>query len=348
MDLPDELRTSILASSGKSPLLHHLNADSSWLFQIPYPPNPSYPTSNDRRGLKSYFNILLDPWLDGPQSDVAGWFSKQWHAIPPKYPSIKHVEELCKSVEEVLENEVTAEGERWIDAVVVSHEFTDHCHRQTLEGLDKSTAVFANDKAIELIKSWKHFDASAIYEIPSFAKDWLSLSKSPLPAHISLSRLQDGGDFLYYHSAIVIAFTTRSELGQDQGQSLIYTPHGLPSSDTNPFADCNPPLQTLALLHGLHDVQIPWTGPFSSGTQQLNLGAHNAVKLQRQIKAKYWLSTHDEVKKGGGLVGLILKRDVITLEDAIKAEEEKLKGEEGSSEKIEVVDLENGKGMVLS
>jgi hypothetical protein len=107
-------------------------------------------------------------------------------------------------------------------------------------------------------------------------------------------------------------------------------------------------LGTLALLHGLHDVQIPWAGPFSSGTQQLNLGAHNALKLQRQIQAKYWLSTHDEVKKGGGLVGLILRRKTVTLEEALEREKEKVVGEGGVREDVRVVDLENGRGLVLS
>ena len=197
-------------------------------------------------------------------------------------------------------------------------------------------------KAIDLIKSWKHFDPSAIREIPAFNSNWLSITKPPLPKHVSISRLQNGGDFLYYHSAIVISFTSPN--GSEQGQSVIYTPHGLPSSEKNPFADCKPPLQTLALLHGLHDVQIPWTGPFSSGLQQLNLGAHNALKLQRQINAKYWLSTHDEVKKGGGLVGLILRRKVLTLEETLESEKKK----EDATEDVKVVDLENGKGMLLS
>ena len=200
-------------------------------------------------------------------------------------------------------------------------------------------------KAIDLIKGWNHFDPSSIHEIPAFSTDWLSLSKSPLPKHISISRLQNGGDFLYYHSAILISFQNSNSANKD-GQSLIYTPHGLPSSAKNPFASCKPPLKTLALLHGLHDVQIPWAGPFSSGTQQLNLGAHNALKLQRQIQAKYWLSTHDEVKKGGGLVGLILRRKVVTLEDALEGEKGLKEG--GVREDVEVVDLENGRGMVLS
>jgi hypothetical protein len=195
-------------------------------------------------------------------------------------------------------------------------------------------------KAIELIKSWNYFNESCIHEIPPFASNWLSLSRPPLPDFISLSSLQNGGDFLYYHSAVVISFTSPGL--EDVGQCLIYTPHGLPKSDQNPFSSCKPPLKALALLHGLHDVSIPWSGPLKSGTQQLNLGAHNALKLQRQINAKYWLSTHDEVKKGGGLVGWILKRKVITLDDALHSEKEKDSGD------VKVIDMPNGKCMVLT
>lgn len=333
MNLPEELRASILATKGTSPILHHLNADSSWLLQIPFPPN--HPSANGRR----FFNILLDPWLSGPQSDVASWFSKQHHAIKPHYSSILQVEELCRDVERLLGDAVNEDG-RLIDAVAISHEFTDHCHEETMRMLDPRTPVFANDKAIDLIKSWKHFANENIHEIPGFSHKWLSLSKSPLPDFISISRLQNGGDFLYYHSAIVISFKRSN--AEKEGHSLIYTPHGLPIAEQNPFAKCEPPLHTLALLHGLHDVQIPWAGPFiSRGTQQLNLGAHNALKLQRQIQAKYWLSTHDEVKKGGGLVGFILRRKVLSLEDALEKE-----GAEG--EHVEVLDLKNGKGLVLS
>lgn len=140
MDLPDELRASILASGGNAPLLHHINADSSWLFQIPYPAGQS--GSNGRK----YFNIVLDPWLSGPQSDVASWFSKQWHAIPPAYPSIKHVNELCRRVEAIVGSDVGEKVDsKFIDAVAISHEFTDHCHRQTMEELDPKTPIFAND-----------------------------------------------------------------------------------------------------------------------------------------------------------------------------------------------------------
>jgi L-ascorbate metabolism protein UlaG (beta-lactamase superfamily) len=140
MNLPHELRNQIL---GEASVLHHLNADSSWLLQIPYP----HLSPNGRK----FFNILLDPWLSGPQSDVASWFSKQWHAVAPAYGSIAAVEELCWGVERVVgsHDEVGVQlkveaGEAVIDAVVIGHEFTDHCHEGTLRELDPKTAVFAN------------------------------------------------------------------------------------------------------------------------------------------------------------------------------------------------------------
>lgn len=55
-----------------------------------------------------------------------------------------------------------------------------------------------------------------------------------------------------------------------------------------------------------------------SSAQQLNLGAKNGVQAQRILRAKYWVATHDEVKKGGGLVSWFLKRRIWTLEDALR------------------------------
>lgn len=52
----------------------------------------------------------------------------------------------------------------------------------------------------------------------------------------------------------------------------------------------------------------------------MNLGAHNGLKLQRLLRSKYWIPTHDEVKRGGGLVSWMLNRQVITLQEAIKRE----------------------------
>lgn len=134
-----DLRDFITTSKTAQPILHHLNADSSWLVQIPYPES-TLPKSG-----RKYFNIVLDPWLTGPQSDVASWFSKQSHAIAPAYGSIAAVEALCWEVESIAGGKEIGTEESPINMVAISHEFTDHCHQETLLQLSPSTPIFAND-----------------------------------------------------------------------------------------------------------------------------------------------------------------------------------------------------------
>ena len=35
------------------------------------------------------------------------------------------------------------------------------------------------------------------------------------------------------------------------------------------------------------------------------------------LRAKYWIATHDEVKKGGGFISWFLRRKIWTVEDAL-------------------------------
>ena len=114
-----------------------------------------------------------------------------------------------------------------------------------------------------------------------------------------------------------------------------------------PIAKADPELKTLAFLHGLHDVSI-------SAAQQLNLGAKNGVLAQRILRAKYWVATHDEVKKDEGLVSWFLKRKVWTVEDALReARSEETGGYGGSGwgvdgfEDVHFKDMGNGESMIL-
>jgi L-ascorbate metabolism protein UlaG (beta-lactamase superfamily) len=59
-----------------------------------------------------WFNIVIDPWLTGPQTDFHKRFSQQWHGIKPCVENLNNF------------------GIQ-IDAVIVSHEFSDYCHRAT-------------------------------------------------------------------------------------------------------------------------------------------------------------------------------------------------------------------------
>ncbi|KAF9873068.1 hypothetical protein CkaCkLH20_09578 [Colletotrichum karsti] len=306
------------------PILIHLNADTTWLIQLPYPSSKTPPPNRKR------FNILLDPWLQGPQSDVASWFSTQWHAIEPSVKTMTELNALLAGLESG--SEVSEETDvSYIDAVAISHEFTDHCHQATLEELPTSTPVFATDKAADLIRSWNYFDN--VTTTPGFSastEDWKeALSTAGLPSWVGIGRVITAGNALYYHSAVMIVF----DLGKPE--TILYSPHGIQASDLTPIRDSG--ISTLALLHGLHDVRI-WM------TKQLNLGALNGIKAVGESGARYWIATHDEVKKGGGFIAPLLMRTTYTLKDAVEAEEKRF---EGKAPEYEFAELGSGDGLVL-
>ncbi|QIW97547.1 hypothetical protein AMS68_003065 [Peltaster fructicola] len=337
--LYDDLSTSVqVALATGRPILHHLNADSSWLIQLPRP------ESAIKYGARVYYNILLDPWFTGPQSDVASWFSQQFHATPSAVQSVAELEELARDVEisasrlrvgakrksnAELERENGEISGSFIDAVAICHEFTDHCHKDTLLELRADVPVFAAKPAAELIRSWNHF--KTVTTLPDFASDgdtdWRSTSLAPLPEWVGITRVMSKDDALYYHSAIMITWNNRrsaSKSGhaatdddEESAEALIYTPHGVHADALQSVASATPKIQTLAFLHGQHNVKISST--FGTALQ-LNLGSHNGLAAQRILNARYWIGTHDEVKKGGGLVAWFLQRKIITVKEALEAE----------------------------
>ncbi|CAG5172731.1 uncharacterized protein ALTATR162_LOCUS7517 [Alternaria atra] len=364
-----EVRDSIVrALATRRPILHHLNADTSWLLQIPRPANAV------KHGSRIYYNVLIDPWFVGGQSDVAKWFSQQFHATESAVKSVAEVEELARQVEIMAgglrfkgkgrkRNIEEVEEESYVDCVAVSHEFTDHCHKETLLEVHRDVPVLATEQAANLISSWNHF--RTVITTPTFTDnaDWHDYSLSPLPSWLSISRLTASGDSLYYHSALLITFATHpflstatpkkrlsslsingdgaedisSNINGEEAECVIYTPHGIPHEALSPIAKADPPLHTLAFLHGLHDVSI-------SSAQQLNLGAKNGVLAQRILRAKYWVATHDEVKKGGGFISWFLRRKVWTVEDALK---EARADDEGEFEDVRFQDMRNGESRIL-
>lgn len=382
-----ELHSSIRETlASRRPVLHHLNADTSWLLQIPRPANAV------KRGARFYYNILIDPWLVGGQSDVASWFSQQFHAVPSAVKSIDEVEDLAlraeisAAAEEEDDDMPEREpGETMIDALAVSHEFTDHCHKETLLEVNPNVPVFAIKEAAKLIEGWKHF--RTVVAVNTFGAegetDWRSTCIPPLPEWIGISRLLQADDVLNYHAALLITFNNRhanskaklnvkptgkrkrgshhSTIEPDEddetAEAIVYTPHGINSADLELIPKASPAISTLAFLHGLHNVRV---GTASGRTAlQSNLGAHNGLQAQRILKASYWAATHDEVKKGGGLVAWFLQRDALTLKDALDRER-KLRhaGTEVSGDLSKVlesfdesdcnwVDVRNGESLVL-
>ncbi|GAB7366545.1 hypothetical protein MBLNU230_g8532t1 [Neophaeotheca triangularis] len=380
LQLHASINQSLRASlSTRRPVLHHLNADTSWLLQIPRPINAV------KHGSRHFYNILIDPWLSGGQSDVAKWFSQQFHASESAVKSIKEVEELAWGIESLVE-----ESQRFnrnprngteedddndnhtnspIDLVVISHEFTDHCHKDTLLEVHPDVPVVATTQAAKLITRWSHFRTvltTPVFSPATDQRDWRSTSHPPLPDWLGVARLVAQNDALDYHSAILVTFNTCTQPSdpetaeaEAEAEALLYTPHGIPHGALASLPLAQPPIHTLAFLHGLHDISI-------GSAQQLNLGAHNGLKAQRLLEARYWIGTHDEVKRGGGLVAWFLRRRVVGLGEAVAMERERggrkdgdgdvgeESGEDGEERRVwrsfdgvNWVELRNGESRVL-
>ncbi|KAI0165707.1 hypothetical protein GGR57DRAFT_512762 [Xylariaceae sp. FL1272] len=397
------------ALRGSSPVLTHINADTTWLLHLPYPEGVTRPQGRSHVS-SLLFNVLLDPWLQGSQSDVASWFSTQEHIIPSSVQTIDNLNSLLGDLEgDVItgashNGEAEAEAqdkikaESYIDVVAISHEFvvgidstdsifqtpfartlmlilatespfaafdvycalrgksdgndlsifvTDHCHEKTLRELPKSTPVIAPDKAFRLIRSWNHFDT--VIETPAFlgaeAGDWrAALTCEPLPSWIGIGRVVTPGNQLYYHSAIIVAFMSKSagnvegSKEGENGEAIIYSPHGINASDLAGVRASG--IRTLALLHGLHDVRI-WM------TKQLNLGGLNGAAAARECRAKYWITTHDEVKKGSGFITPLLRRTKWSLAEVIRKEGRKGDITDNIGPGFEFVELGSGDGLIL-
>jgi hypothetical protein len=166
--------------------------------------------------------------------------------------------------------------------------------------------------AARTIGSWKYF--KNIHEIPhldALSGNWSDMKQLALPGGIHIFRIisDDQKEFANYHAAIVIVFPCSS--GRE---AIIYTPHGTHSASLQRLSRLKPPITPLALLHGLHEVTNPW---YLGG--KLNLGAHNAYKAIQLLNPgpSYWITTHDEVKKGAGFVSKVIDRKQWSFDDAV-------------------------------
>ena len=329
LQLQQSLRDSInRALACRRPVLTHLNADTTWLLQLPYPRDAA-PSKG-----RSHFNILIDPWLKGPQVDIGSWFSKQWHFTKSSVLTIKELNESLKEVENLAQQQMnqatTSKGEPYeenlsesfIDAVIISHEFTDHCHKDTLLEIHPDTPIFATKVAADSIRSLDHF--KMVREVPLFSEkslDWTKTSQNPLPRWLGVSRIVAAGtNILYFHSAILIAFNLGhrvcidKEPNSESPEAIVYAAHGIDEKDLRHLSSANPPFQTLGLLHGVHDVTI-------SGFTKVNLGAYNGLRAMRTCKARYWIATHDEMKEARGLIASLLKFKLHTFQEVIEHEQ---------------------------
>lgn len=321
------------------PLLHHLNSDTSWLLQIP---------RND--GHRTFFNLLIDPWFVGPESVFSAWFHEDHHTGPSAIQTIAELEDSLREFETAARQlrhrcghndpgTDRPDSPSLIDAIAITLDGSDHAHKDTLLQVHPEVPVFALKRSANMISSWKHFQTVSTIPFFTSGKDWQTASL-PLPSDgISISGLKEPGDKTHLHYGLLLTFGLQAQSGheslvdrgagvdeQDQQriaapnnatvEAIVYAPHGIASNDMAFLTSAKPTLRFLALLQGLHLVTFGL--PFGGWNFDSNLGAHDALKTQRLLKAKYWFGTHDELKMEKGLTSYFLRRTPLTFEDALE------------------------------
>lgn len=156
------------------------------------------------------------------------------------------------------------------DFIFISHPFTDHCNKETLLQFSAEIPIIALPTVQRKIQKWNHFTT------------FLSLEEAP----VSISYFKPTSLFDLVHGAYVFK--------EKSGKSLIYSPHGSKFS--------NLPNSDLLITTTIRYYLPFWLG----GT--VNLGWKVALKNADLSQASVVLSTHDEPKKGKGLVARLAKR----------------------------------------
>ncbi len=155
------------------------------------------------------------------------------------------------------------------DYIFISHPFTDHCNKETLLQFDPSIPVISSNKILRKIRSWNHFERLLDLEDAPIQITRLRPALIPDPAHYA---------FLFSMN----------------GKRLLYAPHGSRTKKL-PKAD--------VVITTTTKYKLPfWLG----GT--VNLGLRHAIRMKEQCGASLLISTHDEQKRGTGIVEYLSKK----------------------------------------
>jgi hypothetical protein len=317
------------------PLIHHLNADTSWFIQIP---------RNDGHQ-RVYFNVLVDAWLTTPQVEYHRMFHQQEHTVPSAFQTIAEVETYVHEIEVracylrgMDAQDKPSRG--YIDVAACALRGTDHVNEHTLRQLHPSVPVLVRHDAEHLVKKYQHFENITL--LPAFERDWRDTRLPFLPDFVGIGSLTQANDLQAIHKGLVISFNST---GLEHAEAIVYTPHGIPIEQMTFLTSREPELRVLALIHGLLNVRVGWSW---IGFSEANLGGHNGLKLQRLLQARYWVGTHDEAKIEKGLTSWMLTQNPITLEQALQREKEEAEDADAERGDPNWHSVGNGGSLVLA
>jgi hypothetical protein len=328
------------ATPALRPILTSLNGDNSWLISIPRP------TAQRQSSSSAYFHIVSDAWLQGTGIPLLSkWIATLDLVARPAIADGDAIDALIHEIEDAViaagivpVMKVADSNKSGVDAIFVNLHLADHLSKETLSTFRTSVPVFATPEAASIINGWQHFDTvKEIKDLDPSDTGWRKLHPgAPLPEWLNVFRLA-GHHFLNFATAIVFSSSA------DQHEALLYSPHGIlcdqASIRTFP-GNATPPVSTLAMLHALKDS-------FFFGFRQ-TLGVSAGVNLERLVKPKYWVKSHDApIRYGGVLWGV---SDIDRSLNWGLAEEKKncmATGKTGDPRRPNLIEIENGECFVL-
>ena len=219
--------------------IKRLNLDSSWHIE--------YGSSR----------FVVDPWLIGSEIDGFKWLNEQWHIKEP----VK-VSELPN-----------------FEFLLISQNYEDHCHLDTLNKISDEKPIIATDKAYKKLK--RNFPNRKV----------IHLEENKVVNFQGLSFISFKPDKILdpiYYAVIII---------NKNKEAIFYAPHGFALN--NEQLDIINKYSVSLLITTFTEFEIP---KIMGG--KVNPGMDNVFELFNQIKP---INTHDEEKKTKGLVSALAK-----------------------------------------
>eukprot|EP01130_Rhizamoeba_saxonica_P018796 TRINITY_DN9536_c0_g1_i1.p1 TRINITY_DN9536_c0_g1~~TRINITY_DN9536_c0_g1_i1.p1 ORF type:complete len:261 (-),score=38.38 TRINITY_DN9536_c0_g1_i1:132-914(-) len=217
-------------------------------------------------------NILLDPWLVGPDINYHPYLSEQWHVL-------ECVDTIAKPY----------------DAIAISQQYNDHCNTATLESLDPTASIYTVPSAHHHLKQC--FNAREVIPIehldhPSDIDEcgWSSIGD------LEIAYISKLGWMPPYWNILLFKY------GKDL---VVYSPHGF--TDISYMEQLLQEWDVKLLITSFCSYKLPsWLGG------AINPGLDNALSLVEALQPSHVVRTHDEDKTGSGIAYYLSARSYPT------------------------------------
>ena len=308
------------------PIITSLNGDDSWLLSFPRPASERAETG------KAFYHVVSDPFLNGPAILYSSWLLHLDLQTPPAVCDGDGVAALISQIEERVRSGNAGHSAKvddfpsGVDAICIQQSGPDHLHKPALSTFPSDIPIFAIPEAVPTLRSWGHFETVVTLLQPNAStSDWRSYHPgAPLPPWLSVIPMTPQRQNFSW----AIVYTGSADA---RPESIVSCPHG--TSVSHPAANILPDVSTLALLSPLKDS---YTYGF-----QAQFGIEWGLKVQQQLNAKYWASTHDARFKYFGLLALQITDVFHALEEVsqLKIDTDKVRPN--------AVDVGNGRAFTL-